>query len=88
MKKNYLERTDKIMDNKEINKPILLCREEFTKNLVKLINESQLPVFIVEYILKDILSEVHTATQQEFESEKQTYEKQIKELSKNSETNK
>ena len=72
------------MDKKNINKPILLRREEFTNNIIRLINDSELPVFIVEYILKDIL----TVTQQQFESEKATYEKQINELSKESELSK
>ncbi len=76
------------MDKKNINKPILLRREEFTNNIIRLINDSELPVFIVEYILKDILTEVHSVTQQQFESEKATYEKQINELSKESELSK
>lgn len=76
------------MDKKNINKPILLRREEFTNNIIRLINDSELPVFIVEYILKDILTEVHSVTQQQFESEKVTYEKQINELSKESELRK
>lgn len=76
------------MDEKTIEKPILLRRQEFTNNIIQMINDSQLPVFIVEYILKDILTEVHSATQQQFESEKVTYEKQINELSKESEPSK
>lgn len=76
------------MDEKTIEKPILLRRQEFTNNIIQMINDSQLPVFIVEYILKDILTEVHSATQQQFESEKVTYKKQINELSKESEPRK
>ena len=51
------------MDKKNINKTILLRREEFTNNIIRLINDSELPVFIVEYILNDILTEVHSVTQ-------------------------
>lgn len=75
------------MDKKNIEKPILLRREEFTNNIIQLINESQLPVFIIEYILKDVLKEVYTATQQQYESEKMVYKKQMDELSKEPATN-
>ena len=82
-----MKKKDKIMDKKNIEKPILLRREEFINNIIQLINESQLPVFIIEYILKDVLKEVYTATQQQYESEKMAYKKQMDELSKEPATN-
>lgn len=68
------------MDKKdnEIKKPVTMLRDELAKNIVQTINHSGLPLFIIEYILKDIISEIHIAVQQQTESEKQNYQAQLK----------
>lgn len=61
----------------EISKPITLVREDFISNLSNAINESQLPAFIVESILKDFLNEVHIASQRQLEADRAKYQEMI-----------
>ena len=51
--------------NKEINKPIIVAREEFRSNLANLINTSGLPIYVIEPVLNDILSEVVRVSKQQ-----------------------
>lgn len=64
------------MDN--IAKPITIAKEDFVNNLIKLVNSSQLPLFIVEYVLKDVLNEVHTIAVRQLQLDKDKYESEIK----------
>ena len=57
-----------------INKPTSLVKEEFTNELINLCNNSQLPLFVIEYILKDLIQEIHTLSKRQYEVEKQQYE--------------
>lgn len=65
------------MDKKEIQKPVTLVKQEFTESLVQLVNNSNLPLFLVEYILKDVLSSVHSASQQQLEIDMKAYQEQV-----------
>lgn len=60
------------MDN--LNKPITIVRAEFISNLVKLINETALPAFVMESILKDICLEVKGIAQKQYELDVEKYE--------------
>lgn len=62
-----------------IVKPITLVKEEFLSNLVDLCNNSGLPFFIIESILKDFVQEVHVASQKQLETDRVQYEKALKE---------
>lgn len=55
------------------NKPVSLIRDELVQKLVTAINESNLSYFILEYILKDLLNEVHNAAVQQAQREKAQY---------------
>lgn len=69
-----------------INKPITIIRQEFVDSLIDLCNNSNLPYFCVESILKEILDEVHRASVRQFEMDKDNYDKQVnKELKSQSE---
>lgn len=57
-----------------MNKPISLIREELIENIVGLINESNLPLFVVEPILKDLYLEVKNGAQQQLENDRQQYQ--------------
>lgn len=59
------------------SKPIMLVREDFINNLTREINESGLPPFVIEPILKDFLNETRIAMRKQYELEKQTYEKNL-----------
>lgn len=67
------------MENK-INKPFALSRDELVQNIVNSINSSGLPLFMVEYILKDILNEVNATIIKQTQSETQRYYEQLAEL--------
>ena len=67
------------MQNKErIEKPTLVARQEFVENLVNLINESGLPLIIVQPILDTVREDVGRVIKQQYENEKDQYEKSIK----------
>lgn len=62
----------------KITKPITLMREEFANQIVILCNESGLPYFCIESILKDVIQEVHQASIKQYESDKLRYENELK----------
>lgn len=61
-----------------MEKPIDLKTEELKQNLLNVINESKLPVFIVELILKDIYNEVLFLKNNELMTSKEKYEEGLK----------
>ena len=61
-----------------MNKPANLIIEETKENMVKLINESGLPPFLIEPILKDIYNQVTVLKQKELEKSKRNYEEGLK----------
>ena len=60
------------------NKPITIIREEFIQGIVGLCNNSGLPFFVIEDVLKNMLQEVHNANIQQLEEDKKRYEAQLK----------
>ncbi len=55
------------------SKPISLIRDELVQKLVSAMNESNLSYFILEYILKDLLNEVHNGAVRQAQQEKAQY---------------
>lgn len=39
-----------------------IIKKDFTEEIIKNINNSQLPIFVVEYILRDILNNIRVAS--------------------------
>lgn len=66
--------------DKNIVKPITLIRQEFVDALVEEINNCQLPMFAIEPILQDLLDQVRSAAQKQYEADKKQYEEQLKEV--------
>lgn len=62
------------MDNKILEKPITLIREDFIQNLVDLCNDSGLPFFMIEDIMKDLIQKIHLAAQQQLEEDRKKYQ--------------
>lgn len=60
--------------NENVNKPITVIRAEFISKLTTLINESMLPFFIVEPILKEFYLEVKEGAQKQYELDVRKYE--------------
>jgi hypothetical protein len=63
--------------DKNIVKPITLIRQEFVDTLVEEINNCQLPMFVIEPILQDLLDQVRTAAHKQYEADKAQYEAQL-----------
>ena len=60
-----------------MTKPANLIIEETKENLVKVINESGLPPFLLEPVLKDLYNQISILKQQELERSKQEYENSL-----------
>lgn len=60
-----------------MDKPVTLIREELVENIVELINESKLPMFVLEPILKDIYLEVKNAARQQLENDREQYQSSL-----------
>lgn len=69
--------------NETITKPMSVVRQEFTEQLVSDINNCKLPLFVIEYILTDILDTVKSAAKQQCEMEKIQYEELLKKNQEN-----
>lgn len=61
-----------------MEKPITLIIEELKTNIASTINNSNLPIFVIDNIFKDFYSEIHSMYLQQLESDKKQYELSIK----------
>ena len=61
-----------------MNKPAILVIEETKENIINTINESGLPPFLVEPIIKDLYNQINILKQQELEQSKKQYEDSLK----------
>lgn len=68
--------------NENLTKPMSVIRQEFVEKLVYDINNCQLPLFVIEPILQDILNAVKAAAQKQYETEKAQYEYQLSQKNK------
>lgn len=57
-------------------KPLVILRQECLDSIVKTINNSGLPAFIIESMLRDLLTETQGAVRREYELSLKFYEKQ------------
>ena len=69
--------------NEKVTKPLSMVKQEFIEQVVNDINNCALPLFVVEYILQDILNTVKSTVRQQTEMEKAQYEQQLHETSSN-----
>lgn len=63
----------------KISKPVSIIRKEFIISLKNMIRESNLPLFIIEPILKDLYNDVKLASQKQLELDEQRYNESLKE---------
>lgn len=61
------------MNENKVNKPITVIREEFTLNLANLINNSALPPFVIEDILKGVYLEIKSVARKQYEIDLKRY---------------
>lgn len=66
----------------EITKTSAMIKEELKSNIIKSINECTLPAFVIEYILKDILNELHIISDNQLRNDLNEYNQKLKELEK------
>lgn len=66
----------------ENNKPISLVMDELKGNIVNVINDSKLPICIVEPILKDIYEQISSLAKVQLEQDKKEYSEAQKEEAK------
>lgn len=62
-----------------IGKPITMLRQDFISSLINVVNNCQLPLFVIEPILKDVYLEVRALSNKQYEIEKMEYEKKVQE---------
>ena len=58
---------------------IILKKREFEENLVNLINESNLPAFVLKSVVKDLLEQLNILEQQQLEQAQKNKQKKDKE---------
>ena len=68
-----------------MEKPLSVKREEFLQAVIKVVNESELPAFVVLEILKGVTAEVANVAQQQFEAERKAYYESLAEKNKEAE---
>ena len=56
--------------NKTDEKPAVLLKEDLKENIISSINNSHLPLFLVEYVMKEILTEVTAMSRDELLTER------------------
>lgn len=66
--------------NEKVIKPMSVARQEFIEQLVYDVNNCDLPMFVIESIIQDLLNMVKATAQQQYETERAQYEKQIMSL--------
>ena len=64
--------------HKEILKPVTILREEFINNLTDMVNNSDLPMFVLEPIFRDKHGKIKIAEQKQLENDKIKYQEMIK----------
>lgn len=62
-----------------MQKPTSIIIDEFKKEIVEIINNAELPLCIIESILKDLYSEVNILASQQLTKDKTAYEASLKE---------
>ena len=68
------------MDEMNVNmpqKPSSVARVEFIDNIADIINNSELPAFVMEPILRDMYFEVQNAAKKQYESDKAQYDRAV-----------
>lgn len=64
-------------------KPVTVKIEDFRKNLNEVVAESELPPFLLEMVLGEMLAGISSVAQKEYAQDRETWEKACKEGTKN-----
>lgn len=63
--------------NNKIEKPIILKLKELEEGIIKLINSSEIPAFILKPMFEKLLNQLQIIEQEELESETKKYNEQL-----------
>lgn len=72
-------------NSEQIMKPMSVARAEFISSLTDLINNSMLPPFVIEPVLKDMYNDIHMVAQKQFEADAKKYNEELQTKSKRDE---
>lgn len=61
------------MEKEKFLKPMTVARQEFIKGLADLINNSMLPPFVIEDVLKDTYNKMAVLSKQQLENDTKSY---------------
>lgn len=61
-----------------MNKPLILKKKEIEEQIVKMINESGIPIFILKNSIEKIYNQLISLEQKEFDTAKKEYENCLK----------
>lgn len=64
---------DNVADDEIAKKPLSVARNDLMNNMVDAINNSYLPIMIVEYVVKDLYMEVRAMAQKQYDKEQEEY---------------
>lgn len=64
-----------------IQKPTIVATEELKQSLVNLINTTEVPLFVTEMVLENILAQIKMANSKQYQTEKTQYEKALEDSS-------
>ena len=59
-----------------MNKPLTVARQEFSEDLVALVNNSGLPAFVISGVMKEAIIEVDKIAQAQLATDKEAWEKE------------
>lgn len=62
-----------VADDEIAKKPLSVARNDLMNNMVDAINNSYLPIMIVEYVVKDLYMEVRAMAQKQYDKEQDEY---------------
>lgn len=63
--------------NNKIEKPIILKLKELEEEIIKLINSSEIPAFILKPMFEKLLNQLQIIEQEELENETKKYNEQL-----------
>ena len=73
--------------NEKLTKPMSVARQQLIGQLFDDINNCQLPLFVIEYILQDILNTVKSAAREQCTIERVQYEQLLNKQTETSSNN-
>ena len=65
-----------------MNKPSTIIYEEFKQDLANLINNCDLPAFVIEPVLRDYTNEIKSLAQRQYQLDKAEYDESLKNADK------